>query len=49
MLDFRDGTEKLGYFHQELAVYRCGGQPCAVCAATLANDEKRQKQLDRVH
>lgn len=35
MLDFRDGTEKLGNFHQELAVYKRGGQPCVVCATPI--------------
>lgn len=31
MLDFRDGTEKLGYFHQKLVVYGRDGQPCTIC------------------
>jgi formamidopyrimidine-DNA glycosylase len=35
MIDFRDGTEKLGYFHQELMVYKRGGQPCKVCATPI--------------
>ena len=35
MLDFRDGIEKLGYFHQELKVYKRGGLPCKVCATPI--------------
>jgi len=35
MLDFRDGTEKSGYYHQKLAVYRREGQPCVVCATPI--------------
>ena len=35
MLDIRDGTEKIGYFHQELAVYRRDGQPCVVCSTPI--------------
>lgn len=35
MLDFRDGTEKLGYFQQQLKVYKRGGLPCKVCATPI--------------
>jgi len=35
MLDFRDGTEKHGSFNHELAVYKRGGQSCAVCAMQI--------------
>jgi formamidopyrimidine-DNA glycosylase len=35
MLDYRDGTEKLGGFHLEFAVYNCNGQPCTFCATPI--------------
>ncbi len=45
MLDFRDGNEKLGYFHQELAVYRRAGQPCTVCAAPIQVKRLGQRSI----
>ena len=45
MLDFRDGTEKTGYFHQELAVYRREGQPCAVCATPVHFEKLGQRSI----
>jgi len=35
MLDFRDGIEKQGDFHQHIAVYKRKGQPCPICAAPI--------------
>ena len=45
MLDFRDGTEKTGYFHQELAVYRRCGQPCVVCATPIQQNRVGQRSI----
>lgn len=45
MLDFRDGTEKTGYFHQELAVYRRAGKPCPRCAATIQSNRVGQRSI----
>jgi formamidopyrimidine-DNA glycosylase len=45
MLDFRDGTERRGYFHQELAVYRRGGQPCAVCTKPIQAKRLGQRSI----
>jgi formamidopyrimidine-DNA glycosylase len=35
MLDFRDGTERRGYFSQQLKVYMREGKPCVVCASPI--------------
>ena len=45
MLDFRDGNEKTGYFHQQLAVYRRSGQPCVVCATPIQQNRVGQKSI----
>ena len=45
MLDFRDGTEKTGYFHQELAVYRRAGEPCTVCATPVQFEKLGQRSI----
>lgn len=45
MLDFRDGTERYGYFHQELAVYRREGQPCTVCETEIQYERLGQKSI----
>lgn len=43
MLDFRDGTEQMGYFHQQLAVYNRGGLPCSKCAAPIQYNKLGQR------
>lgn len=45
MLDFREGSEKTGYFHQELAVYRRVGQPCTVCETEIQYGRLGQKSI----
>lgn len=35
MLDFRDGTEKMGYFQKRLAVYKRDGLPCTKCSTPI--------------
>jgi len=45
MLDFRDGTEKLGYFHQDLAVYKRSGLPCSVCATPIQFKRLGQRSI----
>lgn len=45
MLDFRDGTERYGYYHQELAVYRREGQPCTVCETEIKYERLGQKSI----
>lgn len=45
MLDFRDGTEKLGYFHQELAVYNRNGLPCVICNSLIQFKRLGQKSI----
>lgn len=45
MLDFRDGTEKRGYFHQELAVYRRNGKPCRVCDTLIQQTKVGRRSI----
>jgi formamidopyrimidine-DNA glycosylase len=35
MFDFRNGSEKLGCFHQNMMVYNRGGKPCQFCGKII--------------
>lgn len=45
MLDSRDGTERLGYFPQQLMVYNRGGKPCHTCGTTIQYKRLGQRSI----
>lgn len=45
MLDFRDGTEKLGYFSQQFTVYGRGSKPCLKCTDTIQYQRIGQRSI----
>jgi len=45
MLDFRDGSEKLGYFPQQFAVYGRGSKPCLKCTDTIQYQRMGQRSI----
>jgi formamidopyrimidine-DNA glycosylase len=45
MLDHRDGTEKTGYFSQQLAVYNRSDEPCPRCSAPIQYKRLGQRSI----